>query len=75
MPCASQLQHDWLLFTELMCAQMLTANAATRICSRLLDNDQSGLMLFRSTEVLWSLLENGVETELAAQLSTVECVR
>lgn len=60
---------------ELTCAQMLAANAASRICSKMQDNDTSGLLLFRSTEILWNLLENGAQDELAAQLSDIHCIR
>lgn len=56
-------------------AQMLAANAASRICQRMLDPDPSGLFLFRSTEILWNLLQNGATEELARQLNDVLCIR
>lgn len=54
---------------------MLAAHAASRVCQRMLDADPTGLLLFRSTEILWNLLENGDEIELANQLNDVICIR
>lgn len=54
---------------------MLAAKAGTKICSRLMESEKSGLLLFTSTEILWNLLENGVQDELADQLSDISCIR
>ncbi|KAK3109030.1 hypothetical protein FSP39_021501 [Pinctada imbricata] len=56
------------------CDQMLRADAATRICSRLMDPDASGALLFRSVDILWNLLEEGDPGELAQQLNNLTCL-
>ncbi|KAM9308129.1 cilia- and flagella-associated protein 69 [Gastrophryne carolinensis] len=56
------------------CKLMAKAQAACRICSRLNDPDQSGQLLFRSSEILWNLLENGPKEEIVNQLSNIECI-
>ncbi|XP_075443589.1 cilia- and flagella-associated protein 69 isoform X3 [Ascaphus truei] len=56
------------------CKLMAKAQAASRICSRLNDPDPSGQLLFRSSEILWNLLENGPKEELINQLSNLECI-
>ncbi|CAH2282348.1 cilia- and flagella-associated 69 [Pelobates cultripes] len=56
------------------CKLMTKAQAGSRICSRLNDPDPSGQLLFRSSEILWNLLENGPKEELISQLSTIECI-
>ncbi|KAF6022274.1 CFAP69 [Bugula neritina] len=61
-------------YSELTCAQMLAANAGSRVCQKMLDPDTTGLLLFRSTEILWNLLENGVHEELSRQLNDITCV-
>lgn len=53
---------------------MAKAQAACRICSRLNDSDPSGQVLFRSSEILWNLLENGPKEEIINQLSNIECI-
>lgn len=56
------------------CDAMLRADAANRLCSRLMDPDPSGQLLFRSTDILWNLLENGDKATLAAQLNNLVCL-
>ncbi|XP_077347010.1 cilia- and flagella-associated protein 69 isoform X2 [Lithobates pipiens] len=56
------------------CKLMAKAQAACRICSRLNDTDPSGQVLFRSSEILWNLLENGPKEEIINQLSNIECI-
>ncbi|XP_063777580.1 cilia- and flagella-associated protein 69 isoform X2 [Pseudophryne corroboree] len=56
------------------CKRMARAQAACRICSRLSDPDPSGQLLFRSSEILWNLLENGPKEEIINQLSNIECI-
>ncbi|XP_072268888.1 cilia- and flagella-associated protein 69 [Pyxicephalus adspersus] len=56
------------------CKLMAKAQAACRICSRLNDPDPSGQVLFRSSEILWNLLENGPKEEIINQLSNIECI-
>ncbi|CAJ0964437.1 unnamed protein product [Ranitomeya imitator] len=56
------------------CKLMARAHAARRICSRLNDADPSGQLLFRSSEILWNLLENGPKEEVINQLSNIECI-
>ncbi|XP_032807696.1 cilia- and flagella-associated protein 69 isoform X1 [Petromyzon marinus] len=67
------LQHLSSHSAEL-CAQMVRARGAERLCSRLADPDPSGALLFRSVEVLWNLLENGRQSQVLAQLASIECV-
>ncbi|XP_018419895.1 PREDICTED: cilia- and flagella-associated protein 69 [Nanorana parkeri] len=56
------------------CKLMAKAQAACRICSRLNDPDPSGQVLFRSSEILWNLLEKGPKEEIIIQLSNIECI-
>ncbi|XP_072010337.1 cilia- and flagella-associated protein 69 [Engystomops pustulosus] len=56
------------------CKLMARAQAACRICSRLNDSDPSGQLLFRSSEILWNLLENGPKEDVINQLSNIECI-
>lgn len=54
---------------------MLNANAAYNLTSRLMDfNDHEGQILFRSTEIVWNLLENGNTSSVTNQLNNFECV-
>ncbi|KAH3715889.1 cilia- and flagella-associated protein 69-like [Dreissena polymorpha] len=57
-----------------ICDSMLRADAAHRVCSRLMDPDPSGQLLFRSSEILWNLLENGDKAVLAQQLNNLICI-
>uniref|UniRef100_A0A4W4HBK8 Cilia- and flagella-associated protein 69 ARM repeats domain-containing protein n=1 Tax=Electrophorus electricus TaxID=8005 RepID=A0A4W4HBK8_ELEEL len=56
------------------CDLMLKAEGAQKICFYMNEPDPSGQVLFRSSEILWNLLENGSREEVAAQLSIVDCV-
>ncbi|KAJ1100804.1 hypothetical protein NDU88_005879 [Pleurodeles waltl] len=56
------------------CNLMIKAHGASTICTRLNDPDPSGQLLFRSSEILWNLLENGSQEELINQLSNLECI-
>ena len=54
---------------------MLKANAAYKLCSSLMENDPSGQILFRSSEILWNIMESGDEAELGQQICNIPCVR
>ena len=54
---------------------MLRADAATTVCSRLMDPDPTGQLLFRSVDILWNMLENGDQGQLAEQLNNLSCIR
>ncbi|KAE8596112.1 hypothetical protein XENTR_v10015973 [Xenopus tropicalis] len=56
------------------CKLMAKAQGANSICYRLSDPDPSGQLLFRSSEILWNLLENGPKEEIINQLSNTECI-
>ncbi|XP_067855032.1 cilia- and flagella-associated protein 69-like isoform X1 [Heptranchias perlo] len=56
------------------CNLMLNAQAANKICCSLNDPDPSGQLLFRSSEILWNLLEQASKKELVNQLSDFECI-
>uniref|UniRef100_A0A8C5WL50 Cilia and flagella associated protein 69 n=1 Tax=Leptobrachium leishanense TaxID=445787 RepID=A0A8C5WL50_9ANUR len=60
--------------TAANCKLMTKAQGGSRICSRLNDPDPTGQLLFRSSEILWNLLENGPKDELISQLSNIECI-
>uniref|UniRef100_A0A8C0IUE4 Cilia and flagella associated protein 69 n=1 Tax=Chelonoidis abingdonii TaxID=106734 RepID=A0A8C0IUE4_CHEAB len=66
------LQH--LSTSGVNCKLMMKAQAASRICSHLNDADPSGQLLFRSSEILWNLLENMPKEEIVNQLSNLECI-
>lgn len=55
------------------CALIVNARGAETICLHMNEPDPSGQVLFRSSEILWNLLETGSE-EVTAQLSSMECV-
>lgn len=57
-----------------ICEAMLRADAAHRVCSRLMDADPSGQLLFRSSEILWNLIEKGDQATLASQLNNLTCI-
>ncbi|XP_029444644.1 cilia- and flagella-associated protein 69-like isoform X1 [Rhinatrema bivittatum] len=62
-------------FSGINCNLMIKAQAANIICSHLNDPDPSGQLLFRSSEILWNLLENGdSREEIIKQLNTLECI-
>lgn len=53
---------------------MLKARAAYKICYHMSESDPSGQVLFRSSEILWNLLENGSKLEVTTQLSNMDCI-
>jgi len=56
------------------CDEMLFVEGGKRICSRLMDPDPSGQLLFRSVDILWNLMENGDKATLAKQLNNLACI-
>lgn len=62
------------LTTDMNCVLMLNARGAETICLHMNEADASGQVLFRSSEILWNLLERGSKEEVTAQLSSMECV-
>uniref|UniRef100_A0A3Q2GT11 Cilia and flagella associated protein 69 n=1 Tax=Equus caballus TaxID=9796 RepID=A0A3Q2GT11_HORSE len=66
------LQH--LSTSEVNCTLMMEAQAASGICVHLNDPDPSGQLLFRSSEILWNLLEKTSKEEIIQQLSNLECL-
>jgi len=56
------------------CDQMLYVEGGRRVCSRLMDPDPSGQLLFRSVDILWNLMENGDKAVLAKQLNNIACI-
>ncbi|XP_072620325.1 cilia- and flagella-associated protein 69 isoform X2 [Vulpes vulpes] len=66
------LQH--LSTSEVNCTLMMKAQAASEICAHLNDPDPSGQLLFRSSEILWNLLEKSSKEEIIQQLSNLECL-
>ncbi|XP_077915360.1 cilia- and flagella-associated protein 69 isoform X2 [Halichoerus grypus] len=66
------LQH--LSTSEVNCTLMMKAQAASGICAHLNDPDPSGQLLFRSSEILWNLLEKSPKEEIIQQLSNLECL-
>ncbi|XP_077081312.1 cilia- and flagella-associated protein 69 [Siphateles boraxobius] len=56
------------------CRVMLRARAAQKICFHMSECDPTGPVLFRCSEILWNLLENGSREELTAQLSDSACI-
>ncbi|XP_078198959.1 cilia- and flagella-associated protein 69 isoform X5 [Callithrix jacchus] len=66
------LQH--LSTSEVNCSIMMKAQAASGICAHLNDPDPSGQLLFRSSEILWNLLEKSSKEEILPQLSNLECL-
>ncbi|XP_005040890.2 PREDICTED: LOW QUALITY PROTEIN: cilia- and flagella-associated protein 69 [Ficedula albicollis] len=66
------LQH--LSTSGISCRQMVKAQAASRLCLYLNGADPSGQLVFRSSDILWSLLENASKEDVVNQLSSLECV-
>ncbi|NWY49542.1 CFA69 protein, partial [Chionis minor] len=66
------LQH--LSSSGVNCRLMMKAQAASRLCLYLNGVDPSGQLVFRSTEILWNLLEHTSKEEVVNQLSSLECV-
>ncbi|NXQ25123.1 CFA69 protein, partial [Alaudala cheleensis] len=67
------LQH--LSTSEINCKQMVNAQAANKLCLYLNGADPSGQLVFRSSDILWKLLENGSKGEVVNQLRSLECVQ
>ncbi|XP_068790868.1 cilia- and flagella-associated protein 69 isoform X2 [Struthio camelus] len=65
---------QYLSSSGVNCRLMLKAQAASRLCVHLNDADPSGQLVFRSSEILWNLLENTSKEEVVNQLSSLECV-
>ncbi|KAM9496452.1 cilia- and flagella-associated protein 69 [Clarias gariepinus] len=61
-------------FSTVNCSLILKAEGAQKICFHMNEPDPSGQMLFRSTEILWNLLDNGSREEVTQQLSNMDCV-
>ncbi|NXV44556.1 CFA69 protein, partial [Uria aalge] len=66
------LQH--LSSSGVNCRLMMKAQAASRLCLYLNGVDPSGQLVFRSSEILWNLLEHTSKEEVINQLSSLECV-
>ncbi|XP_071661249.1 cilia- and flagella-associated protein 69 isoform X1 [Patagioenas fasciata] len=66
------LQH--LSSSGVNCGLMMKAQAASRLCLYLNGVDPSGQLVFRSSEILWNLLENTSKEVVINQLSSLECV-
>ncbi|XP_031441920.1 cilia- and flagella-associated protein 69 [Clupea harengus] len=60
--------------SEVNCELMLKAQAAQKICLHMNEPDPSGQVLFRSSEILWNLLERGCSQELTDQLSNMDSI-
>lgn len=56
------------------CAVMLRAAAVQTVCVRMCERDPSGQLLFRCSEILWNLLENGGAAAVAEQLCNTHCI-
>ncbi|KAL9868358.1 cilia- and flagella-associated protein 69 isoform 3-T3 [Geothlypis trichas] len=66
------LQH--LSTSEESCEQMVHVQGASRLCLCLNGADPSGQLLFRSSDILWNLLEKASKEEVVYQLRSLECV-
>uniref|UniRef100_A0A3Q2VTZ8 Cilia and flagella associated protein 69 n=1 Tax=Haplochromis burtoni TaxID=8153 RepID=A0A3Q2VTZ8_HAPBU len=60
--------------TDMNCSSILHARGAETVCLHMNDHDPTGQVLFRSSEILWNLLERGNKEVVTAQLGTLECV-
>ncbi|MCJ8735662.1 hypothetical protein PDJAM_G00249940 [Pangasius djambal] len=56
------------------CSLILKAEGAQKICFHMNEPDPSGEVLFRSTEILWNLLDSGSGEEVTKQLSNMDCI-
>ncbi|XP_063040762.1 cilia- and flagella-associated protein 69-like [Engraulis encrasicolus] len=61
-------------FSDVNCELMLKAGAAQKLCVHMNEADPSGQLLFRSSEILWNLLERGCPQELTSQLSSLDAI-
>ncbi|KAF2983525.1 hypothetical protein EK904_005718, partial [Melospiza melodia maxima] len=66
------LQH--LSISGESCEQMVNVQGARRLCLCLNGADPSGQLLFRSSDILWNLLEKVSKEEVVNQLRSLECV-
>ncbi|XP_008291114.1 uncharacterized protein C7orf63 [Stegastes partitus] len=60
--------------SDMNCASILNARGAETICLHMNEPEPSGQVLFRSSEILWNLLERCNMEEVTAQLCSMECV-
>lgn len=60
--------------SDMNCSSILHARGAETVCLHMNDYDPTGQVLFRSSEILWNLLERGNKEVVTAQLGTLECV-
>ncbi|XP_056154003.1 cilia- and flagella-associated protein 69-like [Lampris incognitus] len=60
--------------SDVNCDLILNAQGAETICLHMNEPDPSGQVLFRSSEILWNLLERGCKDEVTSQLSNMECI-
>ncbi|NWT25200.1 CFA69 protein, partial [Cardinalis cardinalis] len=56
------------------CGQMVNVQGARRLCLCLNGADPSGQLLFRSSDILWNLLEKASKEVVVSQLRNLECV-
>uniref|UniRef100_A0A3B4ZLS7 Cilia- and flagella-associated protein 69 ARM repeats domain-containing protein n=1 Tax=Stegastes partitus TaxID=144197 RepID=A0A3B4ZLS7_9TELE len=66
--------HDCISLSDMNCASILNARGAETICLHMNEPEPSGQVLFRSSEILWNLLERCNMEEVTAQLCSMECV-
>ncbi|XP_071416723.1 cilia- and flagella-associated protein 69 isoform X2 [Pithys albifrons albifrons] len=65
---------QYLSISGVNCRLMMKAQAASRLCLYLNGADPSGQLVFRSSDILWNLLENASKEEVIKQLSSLECI-
>ncbi|NWZ92395.1 CFA69 protein, partial [Nesospiza acunhae] len=56
------------------CEQIVSIQGASRLCLYLNGADPSGQLLFRSSDILWNLLEKASKEEVVNQLRSLECI-
>ncbi|RDD38582.1 Cilia- and flagella-associated protein 69 [Trichoplax sp. H2] len=64
----------YLSYSAENCLEMLSAKAPRQIFAILNTDDPSQRILFKSTEIIWNLLELGSGEELAQQLNCITCI-
>ncbi|XP_076850225.1 cilia- and flagella-associated protein 69 [Brachyhypopomus gauderio] len=77
LPAKLQLLHTLQVLSSssaVNCGMMLKAEGAQKVCIHMNEPDPSGQVLFRSSEILWNLLENGSWDEATGQLSSTDCI-
>ncbi|XP_046875685.1 cilia- and flagella-associated protein 69-like [Hypomesus transpacificus] len=60
--------------SDVNCGHVLKAQGAQIVCFHMNDPDPTGQILFRSSEILWNLLERGCKDEVSFQLSNMDCI-